>query len=123
MFDHALGFMRVSFFLGFAILLLSLMFQSIMRGLGEVKVPMFIVLGTVMLNFCLTRCFIFGWSGIAGHGVMGAAMATFCNSGLSSVIALGVFLGGSTIFIYERIDFRPDFSFMKKRFGLIAGFH
>ncbi|MCA9356936.1 MATE family efflux transporter [Candidatus Nomurabacteria bacterium] len=116
-FDHALGFMRVSF-LGLPFTFIFIMFQSIMRGLGEVKVPMFIVLGTVMLNFLLDPLFIFGWSGIAGHGVMGAAMATFVTQGLSSVIALGVFLGGRYDIHLRAIDFRPDFSFMKKAFRL-----
>src|SRR5690554_1613805 len=49
-YDGALGFMRYSFIgliftFGFAI------FQSVMRGVGEVTMPMYIVLGTVILNF------------------------------------------------------------------------
>lgn len=36
-------------------------FQSIMRGVGNVKLPVYIVLGTVILNFAVDPLFIFGW--------------------------------------------------------------
>src|SRR5690606_32669674 len=45
-FDHALGYMRVSF-VGLVFMFSFVMFQSIMRGIGQVTLPMFIVLGTV----------------------------------------------------------------------------
>src|SRR4051812_18909601 len=48
----ALGFMRVSF-AGLVFNFFFFMFQSIMRGIGEAKLPVFIVLGTVILNFIL----------------------------------------------------------------------
>src|SRR4030095_12051360 len=56
----ALQFMRVSLLslvtvFGFA------MFQAVMRGVGQVTLPLYIVLGTVLLNFLLDPLFIFGW--------------------------------------------------------------
>src|SRR5260221_425901 len=51
-YEGALGFMRVSF-VGLAFNFFFFMFQSIMRGVGEAKLPVYIVLGTVILNFIL----------------------------------------------------------------------
>src|SRR6185503_1312031 len=42
----AIGFMRVSF-IGLVFNFFFFMFQAVMRGVGEVKLPVFIVLGTV----------------------------------------------------------------------------
>jgi Na+-driven multidrug efflux pump len=36
------------------------MFQALMRGVGETRTPLMIVLGTVVLNFLLDPLFIFG---------------------------------------------------------------
>lgn len=57
-YDHALGFMRVSF-IGLVFTFGFAMFQSIMRGIGQVTMPMYIVLGTVLLNFILDPLLIF----------------------------------------------------------------
>ncbi|HVI91342.1 MAG TPA: MATE family efflux transporter [Dongiaceae bacterium] len=53
----ALGFMRVSFI---GIVFIYAMFQALMRGIGQTRVPLLIVLGTVLLNFALDPLFIFG---------------------------------------------------------------
>lgn len=116
-FIDALGFMRVSliglvFIFGFAI------FQSIMRGVGQVKMPMFIVLGTVILNFALDPLFIFGWGTIAGYGVMGAAIATFITEALAAIIGFYILLGGKFYIHLKISDFKPDFTFIKKAFFL-----
>src|SRR5262249_52898687 len=49
-YDGALGFMRVSF-IGLVFNFFFFMFQSIMRGVGEATLPVWIVAGTVVLNF------------------------------------------------------------------------
>src|ERR1700683_4651085 len=56
----ALGFMRVSF-IGIIFVFLYAMFQALMRGVGETRIPLVIVLGTVVLNFLLDPLFIFGF--------------------------------------------------------------
>ena len=58
--DGALGFMRVSF-VGIIFVFLYAMFQALMRGVGQTRVPLLITLGTVTLNFLLDPLFIFGW--------------------------------------------------------------
>src|SRR3954469_22199127 len=71
----ALGFMRVSF-VGLVFNFFFFMFNALMRGVGEAKLPVYIVLGTVVLNFLLDPLFIFGRGPIPAMGVMGAAVAT-----------------------------------------------
>lgn len=116
-FADALGFMRVSF-VGLVFTFGFVMFQSIMRGIGQVKMPMYIVLGTVLLNFALDPIFIFGWGPIAGYGVMGAAMATFGTQTLAALIGFAILLNGKYGIHLRTSDFVPDFSFIKKAFKL-----
>src|SRR4051812_45091433 len=106
-FPGAVGFMRVSF-VGLVFNFFFFMFQSVMRGVGEAKLPVFIVLGTVVLNFILDPPFIFGWGPIPAFGVMGAAMATFCTQSLAALVGLGVLLGGRYSVHLAWRDFVPD---------------
>src|SRR5580658_3129616 len=62
-YDGAFGFMRVSF-IGIIFVFLYGMFQALMRGVGETRMPLVIVFGTVILNFLLDPLFIFGWGWI-----------------------------------------------------------
>src|SRR6476646_9738730 len=73
-YQGALGFMRVSF-IGIIFVFLYAMFQALMRGIGETRIPLIIVLGTVVMNFALDPLFIFGWGLVPGQGVTGAALA------------------------------------------------
>ncbi|MDQ5912176.1 MAG: hypothetical protein QG568_391 [Patescibacteria group bacterium] len=116
-FDHALGYMRVSF-VGLVFMFSFVMFQSIMRGIGQVTLPMFIVLGTVLLNLVLDPLFIFGWGPFSGHGVMGAAMATLVTQGLSALIGFAVLFKGKLGIQIRLPDFKPDFAFIKRAFFL-----
>ena len=77
-YSGALGFMRVSF-IGIIFVFLYGMFQALMRGVGETRIPLLIVLLTVLLNFLLDPLFIFGWGPLSPHGVMGAAIATLAT--------------------------------------------
>src|SRR5690554_2888090 len=57
---------------GFVFLFMFFVFQSLMRGIGNVWLPMYIVLGTVLLNLVLDPLFIFGYGSFEGMGVAGA---------------------------------------------------
>src|SRR5258707_11040029 len=68
---NALGFLRVQF-LSLPLAFAYFCFQSQMRGVGQVTVPLYIISGSVFINFVLDPLFIFYF----GWGVMGAALAT-----------------------------------------------
>jgi putative MATE family efflux protein len=116
-FSGALGFMRVSF-VGLVFNFFFFMFQSVMRGVGEAKLPVFIVLGTVILNAALDPLFIFGWGPIPRTGVMGAAIATVGTQSIAAFIGLGVLLRGKHGIHLAWRDFTPDFSYIKRAFFL-----
>jgi putative MATE family efflux protein len=116
-FPGARGFMRVSF-VGLVFNFFFFMFQSIMRGVGEAKLPVYIVLGTVILNFILDPPFIFGWGPIPAYGVMGAAIATLCTQSLAALVGLAVLLGGRHAVHLVWRDFVPDMSYVRRAFAL-----
>lgn len=113
----ALGFMRVSF-VGLVFNFFFFMFQSIMRGIGEAKLPVFIVLGTVILNFLLDPPLIFGWGPIPAQGVKGAALATLATQSLAAVVGLGVLFSGRYAIHLGWRHFVPDFAYVKRAFLL-----
>lgn len=113
----AVGFMRVSF-VGLIFNFFFFMFQSIMRGVGETKLPVFIVLGTVLLNFILDPFFIFGWGSIPAMGVAGAAVATVGTQSIAALIGLIILLRGKYGIHLLIRDFKPDFIFIKRAFFL-----
>src|SRR5436305_6210238 len=65
-FKGALGFLRVSF-IGMVFNFSFFIFQSILSGIGNVTLPVYIVLGTVILNFALDHLFIFGYGPFKGR--------------------------------------------------------
>jgi putative MATE family efflux protein len=108
-YEGALSFLRVSF-IGLVFNFSFFVFQSIMRGIGNVTMPVYIVLGTVILNFVLDPLFIFGWGPIKGQGVMGAALATLSTQSIASIIGFVIlFRGGQGVHV-RRKDFIPDFN-------------
>lgn len=113
----ALGFMRVSF-VGLVFNFFFFMFQSVMRGVGEAKLPVYIVLGTVILNAALDPLFIFGYGPIPRTGVMGAAIATVGTQSIAALIGLGVLLRGKHGIHLVWRDFSPDATYIKRAFNL-----
>lgn len=116
-YDGALGFMRVSF-VGIIFVFIFAMFQSLMRGVGETKIPLYIVLGTVVLNFFLDPLFIFGYGSFEGLGVKGAAVATLATQSIAAILGVYVFLHGKHGIQLKWREFKPDFSYIKKAFFL-----
>ena len=80
--------------LGFVFLFIFFAFQSLMRGIGNVMLPVYIVLFTVALNAVLDPLFIYGWGPIAGHGVAGAAYASIITQAISAAMSLWILLKG-----------------------------
>ncbi|MCX6736445.1 MAG: MATE family efflux transporter [Candidatus Parcubacteria bacterium] len=116
-FLNALLFLRV-LFLGLPFMFWFTAFQSVMRGIGQVKVPMIIIIGTTTLNFLLDPLFIFGWKNIPASGVAGAAMATFGTQTLAAFIGIFLLFRGNYTICLKLSDFVPDMIFLKKLFFL-----
>lgn len=113
----ALGFMRVSF-VGVIFVFTYAMFQALMRGVGQTRVPLIIVAATVLLNFVLDPLFIFGWGPIPGYGVMGAAVATLITQALAAATGILIFLRGRHGIQLTWRGFLPDPAYLRRAFFL-----
>jgi len=116
-YQGALGFMRVSF-VGVVFVFLYAMFQALMRGVGETRTPLLIVLGTVVLNFLFDPLFIFGWGPLPPHGVMGATLATLATQALAAALGIALLLRGRHGIQLAWRNFRPDPSYIRRAFVL-----
>jgi putative MATE family efflux protein len=116
-YESALGFMRVSF-IGIIFVFIFAMFQSLMRGIGQTKLPLLIVLGTVILNFALDPLFIYGVGPIPAMGVMGAALATLSTQAIAAFIGIYILLRGRHGIQLCWRDFHPDKQYIKRAFNL-----
>lgn len=116
-YELSVSYLRISFF-GLVFSYLYMMFQSLYRGVGDVKTPFYIVLVAVVLNFILDPFFIMGFGSFDGYGVDGAAYTTVATQGVAAVLGL-YFLGKGKGGI--KLDFRKpelDFKSVKKILSL-----
>ncbi|GAB3835892.1 MATE family efflux transporter [Hymenobacter jeollabukensis] len=107
-------------FLGLPLNFGFLMFQALMRGVGQVRLPLYINLLALALNFLLDPLFIYGYGPIPGLGVAGAALATVGTQALSFVLGLVVMLRGTAGLKLSFRGFRPDTALMLRAFRLGA---
>lgn len=116
-FLSAVAYIKISF-IGMIFIFTYMVFQSLMRGVGDVKTPMYIVFGTVLLNLLLDPLFIFGYGFIPAMGVAGAAAATIGTQGLAAIIGIGLLLKGKYQIQLRLNDLKPDYSLIKKIFKI-----
>ncbi len=116
-FADSVDYFKVSS-LGFVFLFMFFVFQSLMRGVGNVMLPMYIVLFTVFLNLILDPLFIFGYGPIPGYGVAGAAMASVITQGLSAVIGLFILWRGRVGIKIRLSDMKFDFPWIRRLFAM-----
>lgn len=103
---------------GFIFLFMFFVFQSLMRGIGEVYLPMYIVLGTVLLNLVLDPIFIFGWGPIPAFGVAGAAITSVITQALSAAVGLAILFRGKHGICIHFKQMKPDFTWINNLFKL-----
>lgn len=96
----------------------SIVFQSILRGIGEVHFPLYVISSTVLLNAVLDPLFIFGWGPIPGYGVAGAAYATACTQAVAALVGIGVLFQGRYGIHVRLRDFFPDYKRLKQTLQL-----
>jgi len=113
----AVRFLKINF-LGFVFVFGFFVYQSLMRGLGTVYPPLFIVLLTVLLNLGLDPLFIFGFGPIPAMGVTGAAVATVCTQALATAIGFSLLLAGRHEIRLRWHNFKPDFPLIARAFRL-----
>lgn len=113
----AIAYLKISF-AGLIFMFGFFVYQSLMRGVGDVKIPLLIVLGTVILNLLLDPLFIFGWGPIPAYGVTGAAVATVGTQGVASIIGMILLFSGKQGIHLQWKNFKFDLPIVKKLFFL-----
>jgi putative MATE family efflux protein len=115
--DNAVAFLRIAF-IGLPFAFMYFMFQALLRGTGEVTVPLYIVAGTVLLNFVLDPILIFGKLGLPPLGVRGAATATLISQGVAAAVGLYLMMSGRYGIALNWQSFKPDYAFIRRAFKL-----
>lgn len=103
---------------GFVFLFMFFVFQSLMRGIGNVLLPMYIILITVLLNLVLDPIFIFGFGPIPAYGVAGAAVASVITQALSAVAGIFILWRGKMGIEIKRAYMHFDFTWTRRMFEL-----
>ncbi len=93
-------------------------FSSLLRGTGEVKLPLKIVLLSVGLNFILNPILIFGLYGFPAFGVAGAAIITVFTQFISAVIAMYLLFSGKLEIHIKKECLKIDKKMILKLFKL-----
>ena len=100
-------YLRLSY-LGLPFVFGYFVFQALLRGVGDVKTPLYIVGATVLLNLVLDPLFILGWGPIPALGVAGAAAATIGTQGLAAVVGAWLLFSGRRPIRARLADLKPD---------------
>lgn len=112
-YNDSVDYFKVSS-LGFVFLFMFFAFQSLMRGIGNVMLPVYIVLFTVFLNLILDPLFIYGYGPVPGYGVAGAAIASVITQALSALIGLSILFRGKSGIKIHLNQMRPHLSTLRK---------
>lgn len=115
--QDSVDYFQVSSF-GFIFLFMFFVFQSLMRGIGDAMLPMYVVLITVLLNLILDPLFIFGYGSFPGFGVKGAAYASIITQAISAIIGLGILFNGKRGIKIRLSEMKFDWKWTKRLFRI-----
>jgi putative MATE family efflux protein len=111
----ATDYLEISF-MGGVFMFAYFVSQSLMRGVGDVRTPMYVVGFTVVLNFILDPIFIMGYGSFEGYGVIGAAYTTLITQALAAVIGLVLLFSGKYGITLKISNLKLRFDILKKMF-------
>jgi putative MATE family efflux protein len=109
----ATSYLQISFIAIIAMFIFNL-FQSSFRGIGEVKIPMIIILLSVIINFFIDPLFMFGWKFIPAMGVSGVALATWVTEFIAASLGLIYLIKGKHGVKLKLKNLKPNFYWIKK---------
>src|SRR5690625_2672041 len=115
--EESVNYFRVSS-IGFVFMFIFFVFQSLMRGIGNVMLPMYVILFTVLLNLVLDPLFIYGWGPLPSYGVTGAAVASVITQGISAAIGFYIMWRGNRGIRVRFADMGIDTAWIRRMFVL-----
>jgi putative MATE family efflux protein len=102
------------FFLGVPFVFGFFVFSALMRGYGDTKTPMRVMIVSVVLNVALDPLLIFGIGPFPELGVAGAAIATILSRGIATVIGLYVLFVTDSGPSVSVASLRPELKMVRK---------
>lgn len=90
------------------------LYQALMRAMGDVKTPVYIILATVLLNFLIDPIFIFGFGFFPKLGTEGAALATLFSEVINTLVAGYLIWNGKTGITLKKENFKFNPKIMRK---------
>ena len=106
-----LAYLRVSF-VGIFTLILVFAINSMLRGAGEARLAMQVLVLSTAVTVVLEPLLIFGLGPLPATGVAGSAWATVLGFGAGLALQLVILLRGRGCLRINLHDLRPDFSLM-----------
>lgn len=101
-------------FAGVAFMFIFFVFTALLRGVGDTKTPMKMIVASTILNIVLDPFLILGWGFFPALGVRGAAIATVFSRALAGLYGVYIlFKGTKGIKLYGK-NLIPDFKVQKQ---------
>ncbi len=99
---EAVSYMQIRTYGAPAVLLMAVSF-GVLRGLQDMRTPLWIALGMNVLNILLDWLLIFGYGPVPAMGVAGSALASTISQWLGAIIGLAI--------VAQKLGLPIDFSF------------
>ncbi|WP_097009142.1 MATE family efflux transporter [Natronoarchaeum philippinense] len=109
----AADYMRI-FLLGVPFIFGFFVFVSLMRGYGNTRAPMRVMIVSVVLNLVLDPLLIFGVGPFPALEIQGAAVATVFSRGVATVLGLYLLLGSGVGPDISRDDLVPRLEYIRE---------
>lgn len=116
-FNEALSYIKISF-LALIFVFSFLMFQAVLRWIWEVKLPIYIVSFSVILNFIFAPLLIFGYGPFPEMWVKWAAIMTLITEAIATIIWFYVLFKWNYWIKTTLKDYIPDIPLIKETFKL-----
>jgi putative MATE family efflux protein len=120
-FDLSWQYLVVSY-LGLVPMFAFMALQAMLQSSGEVRFPMQVMVGAVLLNVALDPILIFGTRPVGGSwqglGVGGAALATVISQSAAFAVLLHHMMGGRSALHLKRQELRPDWPHFRLALGI-----
>ncbi len=101
-------------FAGMPFMFMFFIFSSLLRGYGDTKTPMKMMIYSTLLNVVLDPVLIFGVWFFPELGIRGAAYATAFSRALAGVIGIYILFTGKKGIVLTLESLKPDFAEIKK---------
>lgn len=111
--DDAVAYLDI-IFSGVAFMFIFFVFTALLRGVGDTKTPMKMIVFSTIVNIVLDPFLILGWGFFPAMGVRGAAIATVFSRAIAGLYGVYLlFKGTRGIKLYTK-NLIPDFKIQKQ---------